>query len=251
MDDDPCENSRCIINGLALCTEIKSKYGTRKQVGDNCEFSVVIPSDVVGKLEDLNLHCNAPMDELISLGMSILSNSIKHNNQYCNGSYMDYLREEEIYSINRSFTVVSISNIDMISQALEAYYNDNGVYPDTNDNFACLVKDENNLNNSMYNSISNYLKGNEIPKANYVRSGAPCEKSYYYMSLNKDGIENNAYVLASYISLYSKANFNVDNLLKIAGDNSLTTYSYVQDNITSFNKEFNDFSKFLYIHLGG
>lgn len=124
----------------------------------------------------------------------------------------------------RARDTARISDLTNIAQALEAYYNDEGSYPSLgNGSGNCLAMgtvDGNGVEavaspnayisttESVARVLGAYLKGNKTPTPRISSlNSVGCIGSYFYKPLKKDGVQNAAYVLATDLETYQKANF--------------------------------------------
>ena len=101
-----------------------------------------------------------------------------------------------------------IADMNTISQALETYFDDNGIYPGTQGTMECLE-----VGKTSYEAIKVYLKGEAVPtpSASQVNGTSAtatenCTGSYAYIPLANKGINANGYVLISDVETYQKAN---------------------------------------------
>ncbi len=120
----------------------------------------------------------------------------------------------------RARDTAKIADLSNLAQALEVYYNDNGQYPayvnadgtanTTEANASCLSPDS-----TVGTKLKIYLKGEQIPvPANNQSTTLGCVGSYYYKPLNKGGLSNAAYVLATDVETWQMANWTFDSALK-------------------------------------
>jgi len=103
-----------------------------------------------------------------------------------------------------------IADLNTISQALETYFDDNGVYPGTQGTLECLA-----TGGTTYDAIKSYLKGEAVPtpstsQVNGTQGGTEgtdmCTGSYIYIPLANKGINANGYVLMTDVETFQKAN---------------------------------------------
>ena len=100
-----------------------------------------------------------------------------------------------------------IADISNISAALQTYYDDNWMYPGAEE---CMTATW----DTVAAAISTYLQNNKVPQDQQVTANSYlCEKGsedlrwrYYYAPIQKDGLENNAFVLCADVETYQKAN---------------------------------------------
>jgi type II secretion system protein G len=106
-----------------------------------------------------------------------------------------------------------IADLNTIGQALETYFDDNGVYPGDNGVPVCLVDPANGSEpdgSSVVQAIQGYLKGGVVPKpatsqVNKVGT-VTCTGAYVYAPINSKGIAGNGYALFTDVETYQKAN---------------------------------------------
>ena len=106
------------------------------------------------------------------------------------------------------------ADLTNISQALEVYYGDTGLYPPTPTN-SCLnaldIIDADGAGpgtRTVYTALGEYMKGGKVPaaiSAQQVTLG--CTGAYFYKPLSSGGIAQASYVLASDIETWQLANF--------------------------------------------
>ena len=102
-----------------------------------------------------------------------------------------------------------IADLNTIGQALETYFDDNGVYPGTQATLECLKP-----LGTTYEAIKGYLKGEAVPTPSTSQKNGTgstedtdlCTGSYIYIPLANKGIEKNGYVLITDVETYQKAN---------------------------------------------
>lgn len=110
-----------------------------------------------------------------------------------------------------------VADLNTISQALETYFDDNGIYPaPAAGNHDCL-----DSSSAVGAAIASYLKGGEIPRppskdeapaldATLKCAGADAGK-YLYVVLKNYGIAQNGYALVSDVETYQNANLLTGN----------------------------------------
>lgn len=108
-----------------------------------------------------------------------------------------------------------ISDLNTIGQALETYFDDNGVYPGTNGVAVCLVDPQPTGSSepdgsAVVQAIKGYLKGSVVPKPATSQvttvGSVTCTGAYVYAPLNNKGIAGNGYALFTDVETYQKAN---------------------------------------------
>ena len=123
----------------------------------------------------------------------------------------------------RARDTAKMADLTNLAQALEVYYNDNGQYPtyDTGDSFGttnCLTgitsaTDSTATYSTVANKLKVFLKGEQVPRpANINNTTLGCVGGYLYKPLNKGGLNNAAYVLASDVETWQMANWDATNL---------------------------------------
>jgi len=108
------------------------------------------------------------------------------------------------------------ADLTNISQALEVYYGDTGIYPPAPTG-SCLnasdVVDADGAGagtRTVYAALGEYMKGGKVPAAissQQVTLG--CTGAYYYKPLSSGGILQASYVLASDVETWQLANYAV------------------------------------------
>src|SRR3989338_191037 len=147
-----------------------------------------------------------------------------------------------------------ISDLNNIAQALEGFYNDNGFYPNTTGGaIACLnatppantparTAGQPMTGDQISVALGAYLKGNAVPKppsGSQVTGG--CTGQYVYRPLQKSGIANNSYMLATDMETFNLANANwteVSAATDVSGVQSRATQSFTAELTTATNTVF-------------
>ena len=120
------------------------------------------------------------------------------------------------------------ADLTNIAQALEAYYSDNGTYPDMPTG-GCLNSSTNSSDTTI-SSLGTYLKGGKVPMAVSAKQDTlGCTGSYYYKPLkSKGGVTAGSYLLASDVETWQLANFDATSGVT-SGD--ATTYKVGTDQV--------------------
>jgi len=108
-----------------------------------------------------------------------------------------------------------IADLNTIGQALETYFDDNGVYPGVNGTAVCIATEMGGVANTdggelVVGQIQGYLKGGVVPTpstSQVTTVGAKtCTGAYVYAPLENKGIAGNGYALFTDVETYQKAN---------------------------------------------
>lgn len=103
-----------------------------------------------------------------------------------------------------------IADLNTIGQALETYFDDNGVYPGVNGTPVCSDSAAADGGEVVVADIKGYLKGEVVPTpavSQVTTVGTKtCTGSYIYAPLNNKGIAGNGYSLFTDVETYQKAN---------------------------------------------
>ncbi|MBI5421944.1 prepilin-type N-terminal cleavage/methylation domain-containing protein, partial [Candidatus Peregrinibacteria bacterium] len=114
----------------------------------------------------------------------------------------------------RARDTAKIADLSNLAQALEVFYNDNGQYPAYADATegapGCIISNDGTLT-KVATDLKIYLKGEQIPAPANVKSTTfTCVGNYFYKPLNKGGLSNAAYVLATDVETWQMANWTID-----------------------------------------
>ncbi len=109
------------------------------------------------------------------------------------------------------------ADLTNIAQALESYNSDNGSYPAESGGTGCLDSAaggnaSGTSGDITYVALGKYLKGGKVPAAVSKKqvTATNCTGSYYYKPIEKAGIANASYILASDVETWQLANFSGD-----------------------------------------
>ncbi len=128
-----------------------------------------------------------------------------------------------------------LADMNNIATALMVYYDDNGVFPGESGTGECL--DEADGEGSSGLAIASYLEGSKVPKDPQVNAnkwlcdGDANKGKYWYVPIEKNGIEANGYILCTDAETFQKANTD---LATIAGEASNSVATLIDDTYANY-----------------
>jgi general secretion pathway protein G len=135
-----------------------------------------------------------------------------------------------------------IRELDSLTLAMQQYYSDNGVFPEA-ENGVCLSPTDGSVGEELVDG--NYLLASNFPKDPTANGGVgECKGTFYYRSLSKNGIDNNAFLLAADVEIDGQANAKAS---CVAND----TVEEVDSCITALAGKYGEAKDSIYIKLGG
>ena len=128
-----------------------------------------------------------------------------------------------------------VADMQTISQALETYFDDNGVYPSVDGDFSFCLNSTVPNDLTVTQTLEPYLKGAKVPtppSSSQITAlgGDTCTGTYFYAPLKSRGLANNGYVLASDVETYQKANYDATTPVAFNVDTAAEAFVTVEGN---------------------